>query len=103
MWQPQPQPPLQLPEEGQPMHAAPFFFSFTIYPMAAPTMATTTAIIKAFVIGFSFYTVSLFALRISTAITIAMATTTARPGRKPAPKLPVVIRVPIWYTRYASV
>ena len=35
-------------------------------------------------------------------ITAAIAATTISPGTKPAPTVPSVIRVPIWYTRNAA-
>ena len=99
---PQWQLPLQLPPEGQPMHTAPRFFSLMMYLMAAPRMTATTAMMITFVILLPFASyllsagsASLFTLRIRDTMMAAMAATTIRPGRKPAPKLPVVISVPI--------
>ena len=47
---------------------------------------------------FSAYSAARFflALLIRWTITATMARTTIRPGKKPAPRVPVVIRVPIW-------
>ncbi len=101
------QEPLQLPEPGQPMHFLPLFFALYTYHPAAQTIQATIAIIIRSVIEFPYLAEGVFTffpdLLHSRTTMATMAATAIRPGRKPAPKEPVVIRVPIWKTRKATV
>lgn len=108
--------PGQLPPEGQPIHLVPFFFSFTIYATALPTRISKMpptikfAIVKTSCLKSNDYACRLYSapnsfsfLRISITRIAANTATTIRPGTNPVPIAPVVISVPIWYTRKATV
>lgn len=49
------------------------------------------------------FAILLFAFTIRCAMNAAIRITTIRPGMKPLPREPVVISVPIWYTKNAIV
>ena len=108
---PQPLHPAHLPAQilasGHPTHLTPFFFSLRMYMTTAVMITATKRMIRISVMVYLLRAYSLdrflsdFMHRYP--ITATIAATAIRPGKKPAPRAPVVIRVPIWYTRYATV
>jgi hypothetical protein len=82
-----------------------------MYKVAPPTIARITTIVIKFAIlitsnfyyatFFNAYSASklLFAFQIRYIRTLAITAIAISPGTNPAPKLPVVIKVPIWNTK----
>jgi len=96
--------PEQLPPSGQPIHFCPFFLARMMYHTAPPKMAARTTIRITFSIGTPYFlplsaysAFKAFSERThSHTRTAAKAATKISPPRKPAPRAPVVIKVPIW-------
>lgn len=96
--------------DGHPIHFTPFFFDFIIYVNEVPIIITRIIIIiKSSILQYPFHVrvfyagcfneysflISLLAFIINP-VTIAAITIIAnKPGTKPAPKVPFVIKVPI--------
>ena len=113
--QPEPSPLFfaQIAASGQPIQVMPRFFDLWIYPAARPRTAAKTTVammfsivltytfksgIFAYFLVFSAYSeaILLSAFLTSLTTTAAIARTAIRPGTKPTPSVPSVIRVPIW-------
>ena len=89
---------------GQPIQVTPlpFFFSFFMYQSALPRITANIRIITTSVIIYTYFATALFFFPIYT-ITATKQRTAISPPTNPAPRAPVVISVPIWYTIKAIV
>lgn len=101
----------QLSASGQPMHFFPLFLALYIYNPARITITATIImtiissiklprdylVTVSFFLDLSSYSALSFAFALTqrNTITATKTRTAIRPGRKPAPSEPVVIRVPI--------